>query len=406
MKKLKYILAILFALSLTATAQNNAIEDLQRGANILARQFYVQKELHKAKTMVKFLTIIDKENPENAKLIKSISNNESIRAYQSLEDNGITYSNFLMGLLKILPDNPNTKEKKIYGYYICSVINPAGNAANMLPQEMDFKNFYADIFGGGPQEVEPPKVRMDAARAIREVVIDTLNYNLKELIEAINSVNYKLRHTGTQIEIESEKVEVDFVDEDNGYKVISGRVSKVMNGKNIFFKNIQLAEFLKYLEHTTNLTVKLNGSTIQLKDSGKGQDGKPEFYKTPETMLKDIQESLIKSRSTYDNKKIQIKGIITQIKDTETKFYIELNDVFVVVVDKNRLKPESAKLITDKFTEYAAAKKDGVLQTVAKNKPFMELVVRGTCRINKINQIYINDAYSVLAENAGHFYTK
>ena len=31
-----------------------------------------------------------------------------------------------------------------------------------------------------------------------------------------------------------------------------------------------------------DLLRKLNGFSIMLKDSGKGQDGKPEFFKTPE----------------------------------------------------------------------------------------------------------------------------
>ena len=406
MHKLFHIFILTLVFGSSAIAQNNAIQDLQRGARILARQFYNQKEVHKAKTMVKFLTIIDKENADNERLINVIKEEKPLRLYQSIDDNGIMYSSFLMDLLKLLPDNENTREKKIYGYYICSVINPASTAKTMLPRDMDFKNFYADIFETEGNIPQPPMEKLTAAKAVNEISIESLNYNPSELIEAINLINYKLRNTGTQIEIESKKINVEFIDEDNGYKVIEGRVNKVLHDKNIFFKNIKLIEFLKFIEHTTSLAVKLNGYSIQLVDSGKGRDGKPEYFKTPESILKDIQNSLIKSRSTYDNKKIQLKGIVTQTKEADTKFYIELNNIFVVVIDKNRLKPESIKMITEKSTEYLNAKKDGMLQIVKKNKPYLELVVRGTCLINKINKIYINDTYSILAEDAGLFYTK
>ena len=91
MKNIINISLILFFFSTFALAQNNALKDLQRGAQILARQYYQQKEIHKAKTLVKFLTIVDKNNPNNENLIEAIKTKKSLRVYQTLDDNGIKY---------------------------------------------------------------------------------------------------------------------------------------------------------------------------------------------------------------------------------------------------------------------------------------------------------------------------
>lgn len=404
MKKCNIITLLLTITATICYGQNNAIQDLRRGANILARQFHAQNQAHKAKTLTKFITIIDQDNPDNKLLIASISEKEKIRTYHRLNDDGLAYSEFLMNLLKVLPDNEQTKEKKIYGLYICSVINPAGPATKMLPKGMDFSKFYSDLF----EESEAPQPiikKLMAAVAVKEVQIDTLNYNATELLEAINAINYKLRNTGTQINIETERIKIDSVDDDNGYSIIDGPALKARD-KNVLLKNISVLEFLKYLEHTTNFAYKFDGYSVNIIDAQNGSNGRPEFFKIKKTLTDDIQRSLIKSRSNFDRKAIQVKGVVTQIKDNAATFFIELDNVFVVVVNKKDLKANSVSIITEKFTEYAAAQKDGMMKIVSKNQPFLELVVRGECQIKKINQIYINNCNSILAENIGTFYTK
>lgn len=397
-------LLILAATANVCYAQNNAIEDLRKGANILARQFYDQKELHKAKTMAKFVTIIDESNPKNKLLVKTISESSKMRVYSSIDDNGIAYSEFLMNLLKVLPDNEQTREKRIYGLYICSVLNPEGPAGKMLPPDRDFSNFYSDLFSN-EESPEPVMEELTAIEAVKQVKLDTLNYNPTELLEAINAVNYKLRNTGSQINIETESITVHSVDDDNGYNIIDGPPLKASD-KNILFKNITVLEFLKYIEHTTVFSYQLEGSSINIIDAHNGKNGRPEHFKISKSISEDIQRSIIKSRSVFDNKSMQIKGMVTQIKDTDTNFLIQIDNLFVVFVDKKYMKAESVALITKKFTEYDDASKNGPLSVAARNKPFLELTVRGKCKINKINQIYLSDCHSILAENVGIFYTK
>ncbi|MCM8540096.1 MAG: hypothetical protein NE328_07450 [Lentisphaeraceae bacterium] len=402
MIKLHHIILSLSIITVSCFAQNNAIDDLKRGANILARQFLHQQQMHKAKTMAKFITIIDENNPENKTLINSISDNMKLRSYEWLDDDGIAYSDFLLDLLKILPDNEQTKEKKMYGYYICSVLNPNGPAKSMLPKGMDFSKFYSDLFEESKMVVTNKK---DAPTAARDTIINTLNYNPSELLQAINAINYQLRSSGTQINIESKKVKINYVDNDNGYNILEGPPIKAAD-KNILLKDITVIDFLRYLEHTTSLTYKIGEESILITDAVNGSNGRPEVFKVAKSISEDIQRSLIKSRSTYDNKKIQIKGTVTQIKDAGATFLLEIDNIFVVVVDKKNFKNQSVETITEKFTEYDAAQKDGMLKIVNANKPFLELVVRGECQIKKINQIYINNCDSLLAENLGLFYTK
>lgn len=402
MIKTSYIMFLLSAFTVCSFAQNNAIDDLKRGANILARQYYNQQLMHKAKTLAKFVTIIDEENPNNKELIESISGNKKFRVYEWLDDDGKAYSEFLMDLLKILPDNNQTREKKMIGYYVCSVINPDSPAKSMLPRDVDFSKFYTDLFEESSMVVTNKK---DASTAARDIIINTLNYNPSELIEAVNAINYQLRSTGSQINIESSKVKIDYVDDDNGYNIIEGPSIKASD-KNILLKDITVIDFLRYLEHTTSLTYKIGGDSILITDAENGTQGRPEVFKVAKTISDDIQRSLIKSRSTYDGKKMQIKGTVTQLKDAGATFLLEIDNIFVVVIDKKNMKSGSVETITQKFTEYDAAKKDGMLKIVNANKPYLELVVRGVCQIKKINQIYINNCDSLLAENLGLFYTK
>ena len=247
--------------------------------------------------------------------------------------------------------------------------------------------------------------KKDAPTAARDTIINTLNYNPSELLQAINAVNYQLRSSGIQINIESKKVKINYVDDDNGYNIMEGPSIKAAD-KNILLKDITVIDFLRFLEHTTSLSYKIGEDSILITDAVNGSNGRPEVFKVAKTISEDIQRSLIKSRSTYDNKKIQIKGTVTQIKDAGTTFLLEIDDIFVVVVDKKNFKHQSLETITEKFTEYDAAKKDGMLKIVNTNKPFLELVIRGECQIKKINQIYINNCDSLLAENLGLFYTK
>ena len=407
--KWKFIFISFFYLITSISAQQaNPLEDLKRGARILAYQYLFAKEPHKAKTMAKFLTIIDENNQDNERLINAIKNNDPVKLEAFIEDKGVMYSDFLLDLLKILPENNKTREKRNVGFYICTVINPDSQASQFIPKDQNYSKFYHDIFEGGASPLPPdnmPKEEMDAKTAASKVIIESLNYNPTEFLEAVNLINYKLRNTGTQVEIESEKVIVEFVDEDNGYKIMTGPKIKA-HDKNVFLKNLPLIELLKFIEHTTWLTYSLEGNTIKLVDSKGGEHGRPQYFKLPESLQKDMQESLFKAQNKYNDKTMQIKGTITQIKDSGSIFYIELNGIFVVVVNKNKLKDDSIKIITERFNEYAAAKKEGLMNNVAKNRPYMEVVVRGTCKIVKFNQIFINDCYSVLAEDAGHFYTK
>ena len=407
MKKFILFFSFTFSTAFFSNAQEAETLNLVReGAMILAKQYYAAEDLHKAKTMIKFLTVIDKENTSVKQLITDVKAEKSIRVRQRLTDNGMQYSELLYDFARSLGAQ-SISQKSILAH-VASVINSQSEAMRFVKNKAALKNtdYYKDIFPEVIERITEPVEKMVPTKVVNEIAIESLSYNPSQFLKAVSYVNYVLRKTGSQIFINNEnmkktEIKIDGVDREEGFVRYEGPQDEGAPDKNIQIENMSILEFLRYIEHTTRLSFILNDRkyAIDLIEAENGKNGRPLYFKTSESLKKDIQKSLTKSRIQYQNKLIQLKGTITKVANTDANFLIQLDNLIVIEIDKRLLKDDSQKRIETYLNDYNTTKASNFLK-------HLTVVVRGKAEIRTLSKIYIKNCHSILAEDAAYFYTK
>jgi hypothetical protein len=402
MKKLVFLLLILLIPAVTAQ-QKKPFENIKIGLLILAKQYYKDKEVHRAKILSTFLYAVDKANPQVTGLVNNIQERDPVTLRTRMMDDGLEFSKYVEEFTLSLKNPEHVASMSL----LSTVINPNSKLEkNILKKSfLTTTNYYIELFPDS-DEVEEPDMTMSATDASQKIMIHEMNYNPAEMLKSINHVNYLLRKTGVQIKLETEGMEEtkQFISEQNdaeGYIVYEGPPDPEAPTKNIPVKGMSVLEFVRYLEHTTRLSffVSDNESAIIIKEAQKGQRGRPQFMKRSTSLAAELRANFVKSRQTYEAKLFQIKGQISRVKDEGTFYLIEMDGFFVVKVDKKRLKEDSQEKIEKALAEYNKSK----IPTLLKH---LNVVVRGKLNIKSSRSAYINDCYSILADDNAYFYTK
>lgn len=403
MKNIILLISVFFASFCYAQEEQTKLQLITQGAHILARQFHASKKPHQAKILAQFLNQIDKDNAQTKQLIEIIKTSAQIRINSRLKDNGLQYAKFLFTNGPELPDTIEKKMKQFLLGIVCTSLNKNSSAKKYLPNPsiINTNSFYKSLFPSSNSLDQP----MTPLQVFKEAVLPSFQFNPTELLKAINFVNYQLRKTGTQLKFKliagkkgSKAIYIDSVDDSNGYIIYSGSPNMAAQNINITMKNMQLREFLNYLKHTTLFEFRLNtqNKLIEIVDADNGKRGRPQNFKSTETLVRDIEKSKTHAQLNFDNKTMQIKGIVTHTtnKLTNEKFFILLDGLIIVEINKNRLKDKSLALIEQQLKDATA------------NETSFELVVRGKAFIQSATKIRIKECYSILSENTAFFYTK
>ena len=382
----------------TASAQKANLDLLRKGAYILGRQFHTKNLSHKAKVMAKLLTIIDKGNENTHSLIDIIKNSKSIKITENLKDNGIQYAQYFYrnGSQILKSFNLKQKEKQDIITIVCTTLD------SQSPAQKDLQNvsitthfFYRDIFKVDDILAQ----RSKALEIYKKATLPTFSYCPAEFLKGVSTINSFLVLTKVQLKLNMEtlgrtKFQIDNVDESKGYTVYKGPPIKSASHDNIVMEKTSLKDFLRYIDHTTRLTPQLNhlDNSIELREAKKGQKGRPLFFKSTVKLYEEIQSNRDISKTRYNNTSMQIRGKVTKIKDAGTKYYIELDYVYILEINKARLKKDSPKNIQKEFDKNQ------------KNLNDFIIVARGICQIGSKN-IYMKDCKTVLSEKMAFFYT-
>ncbi|NQZ58421.1 MAG: hypothetical protein HRT88_13260, partial [Lentisphaeraceae bacterium] len=129
----------------------------------------------------------------------------------------------------------------------------------------------------------------------------------------------------------------------------------------------------------------------------------PHYFKKSISFKTEISQQFFSAQKKYSKKDIQLKGIITKLRDNKKgKLLIEIDHYFVADINISSLKPESVSLLKNKLDTYSN-QKDPSFRTTAELK-FLIVSLRGTC-ILKDNKTYITKCTSLIAEEVPFFYT-
>jgi hypothetical protein len=382
----------------TASAQEANLDLLRKGAYILGQQFHTKNLSHKAKVMAKLLAIIDKDNQNTRSLIDSIKNSTPITTTENLKDNGIQYAQYFHknGLQILEPFNLEQKQKQDIITIVCTTLD------SQSPAQKDLRNasitaqfFYRDIFKINGILSQ----RNKALEIYKKATLPPFSYCPAEFLKGISTINSFLALTKVQLKLDMEqlgrtKFQIDNVDESKGYTIYKGPPIEGASQDDIVMNKTSLKDFLRYIDHTTRLTPQLNplDNSIELREAKKGQKGRPLFLKSTAKLYKEIQLNRDSSKIKYNSKFMQIRGKVTKIKDAGTKYYIELDNVYILEINKTRFKKDSPKNIQKEFDKNQ------------KNLKEFIIVARGFCQIGS-KSIYIKDCKTILSEKMAFFYT-
>ena len=316
---------------LTCHGQNSRDrENILRGASILAHQYYKDMEISKAKILTCFALEFDSDNEKIRALAKNITENTEILLDERLIDNGLKYSKYLLATLKRMPSHPEALKRKSLLAHIIYTIAPEKEEVFPLLNTSRFKRYTDKLF---------PKSSSQKEYSILETTKSTIiniDYRLPDFLPAINQLNKTLSQSDIKVYVKSSRVEYETYTNENdiliheGPAIIASQHAQSLNGISVF-------EFLEFITHTLALRYDFHEEekTIVITDAHKGQDSYPHYLKKSAHFKSEITKQFFNAKKKYSKKDIQLKGIITKLRDNKKgKLLIELDNYFIAEILK------------------------------------------------------------------------